>query len=297
LEREAEVDQHRALLQHTFTGVSGERTRIVSEQREVTLLFADLRGFTKLANSLAPDVIHELLGQVMDCLTGAVMDHDGLVIDYFGDGLAAMWNAPADQAEHPELACRSAVRMQQALPDLAADWAELLPAAGSLRLGVGIHTGLVQVGNAGSRRRAKYGPRGGNVHLAARVDAATKCLHQTVLASEATAKFLSTRFTTARVCRAGLSGIASPVDLYALWPQDGIESEETLNRYARALASFESGDLDTAAGLLGQIDPTTTRLPAEFLANHVERLISAKDRRSGDRSPGPYRGVIALNGK
>ena len=55
----------------------------------------------------------------MDCLTEAVVDHDGFVVDYYGDGLMAMWNAPADQPDHAELACRAALRMLATLPDVS----------------------------------------------------------------------------------------------------------------------------------------------------------------------------------
>ena len=98
------------------------------------------------------------MGDVMNALTAAVMDLDGVVIDYYGDGLAAMWNAPVDQPEHPEWACRAALRMIDSLPAVQTKWAHLL--VDELRLGIGVHTGLAQVGNAGSSRRTKYGPRG-----------------------------------------------------------------------------------------------------------------------------------------
>ena len=161
------------MLERAFVAtLENDPQKMIGETREVTLLFADLRDFTRLPTSLETDVVYELLGHVMDCLTAAVMDHDGLVIDYYGDGLAAMWNAPADQADHPELACRAGLRMLEALPDVVADWAGVLDR--ELQLGVGIHTGVVHVGNAGSCRRMKYGPRGANVNLASRVESATK---------------------------------------------------------------------------------------------------------------------------
>ncbi|MEX0611244.1 MAG: adenylate/guanylate cyclase domain-containing protein, partial [Pirellulales bacterium] len=138
---------------------------IRSQQREVTLLFADLRGFTELAASLEMiPLVCELAGHVMDCLTDAVSSHDGCVVDYFGDGLLAMWNAPSDQTDHAELACDAALEMLETLPAVTADWMGVIQT--NLRLGIGVHTGIVQVGNAGSTRQKKYGPRGPNAHLA-----------------------------------------------------------------------------------------------------------------------------------
>ena len=193
LEHEAEVDRRRALLERVYAGnLNHEPRKIISEKRDVTLLFADLRQSTSLSSDFEIDQLCELMGQVLDCLSAAVMDHDGLVIDYYGDGLAAMWNAPADQAEHAELACRAALRMLETLPDVAADWADVLHK--DLRLAIGIHSGVVQVGNAGSGRRTKYGPRGPNVHLASRAENATKELDVPLVVTQPVAERLSNRF-------------------------------------------------------------------------------------------------------
>ena len=188
---------------------------IRDEQREATLLFADLRGFTELATTLDTDPLFcELLSHVMDCLTEAVVEHDGFVIDYFGDGLMAMWNAPSEQPAHAELACRAGLQMVDKLPAVAADWFRVIQT--ELRLGIGIHTGSVQIGNAGSTQRVKYGARGPNVHMASRVEAATKELGVPLVATQATAEQLPNTLATNRVCRARMPGLPKPVDLYAI---------------------------------------------------------------------------------
>src|SRR6185503_12161511 len=119
IERETETDRRRVLLEHAAAASQNEEVKLNAEEREVTLLFADLRNSTALSAELEPNETYELLSQVTECLTAAVIDHDGLIIDYYGDGLAAMWNAPADQSEHPELACRAALRMLQTLPAIS----------------------------------------------------------------------------------------------------------------------------------------------------------------------------------
>ena len=76
-----------------------------AQEREVTLLFSDLRGSTELAGVLQTEpLVCEMIGNVLDCLTEAVLDQGGTVVDYFGDGLMAMWNAPAHEPRHAELA-------------------------------------------------------------------------------------------------------------------------------------------------------------------------------------------------
>ncbi len=297
LEQEAEVDRRRVLLEQAIASQTGGAKKIIVEERDVTLLFADLRGSTELAQSLDSEPLYELLGQVMECLTAAVMDHDGMVIDYYGDGLAAMWNAPADQAEHPELACRAALRMLETLPDITADWASML--TGQLRLGIGLHTGFCQLGNAGSSRRQKYGPRGTNVHLASRIETATKELALPLLLSEATAARLSNQFHIFRVCRAQLLGMDEATDMYSLCMRTGDTTRQAaLDTYSQALTLFEKGALEEAARMLAKIDLLATYVPARFLADQIQQLIHRQNRRrSTDGDKKTTNSVIQLDAK
>jgi adenylate cyclase len=270
---------------------------IRAQQRDVTLLFADLRGFTELAASLEiVPLVSELAAHVMDCLTEAVADHDGCVVDYFGDGLLAMWNAPADQPDHPERACRAGLAMLERLPAVAADWAGALPA--DLRLGIGIHTGAVQVGNAGSTRQAKYGPRGPNVHLASRVEAATKSLAQPLLATASTVERLSNEFAANRVCRAQMPGLPRPVELFAVrlaTADAGLAA--AWHVYAAALRHFEDARYEQAADVLASAEPQCRAVPWRFLAEEVQRELGRQQRRRSTDKPKSKNGVIALHTK
>ena len=298
VERESEVDRRRVLLEQAFAASHGHTAqRMVTEQREVTLLFADLRDFTELIAPLEIEQVYELLSHVMDCLTAAVIDHDGLVIDYFGDGLAAMWNAPADQCEHAELACRAALRMLQSLPEIAADWRDLL--LDELRIGIGVHTGWVQVGNAGSKRRAKYGPRGPEVHLASRVECATKEIGVPLVVTGPTVERLSNRLSDHRLCCARMRGVQQPIDLFTL---SCVAADEPHRcawlDYDSALSLFERGQLADAADLIQQIDDSIAGVPVRFLAHHVARAIGrAHRRRSTDKAISTSQGVITLTAK
>jgi adenylate cyclase len=268
------------------------------QQREVTLLFADLRGFTELAASLETDPLFcELLSHVMDCLTDAVVHHDGFIIDYYGDGLAAMWNAPADQPEHAELACRAGLRMLATLPAVAAEWNGVIHTG--LRVGIGVHTGTVQVGNAGSTRRVKYGARGPNVHLASRVEAATKELRVPLVATQATVQRLPNSLPTHRVCRARMPGLRQPVDLYAVGSRESEASPaHAWQIYDRALCHFEQGQFQDAADALANIDATVANVPAQFLMERVRHELGRNlRRRSTDKTTILPCGTIALSAK
>jgi adenylate cyclase len=297
LEHESEVDRRRALLERAFAGNAGNHSRkIISEKREVTLLFADLRQSTSLAEHFEIDQLCQLMSHVLDCLSAAVLDHDGLVIDYYGDGLAAMWNAPADQADHAELACRAALRMLERLPDVAADWEDVLHK--KLRLAIGVHTGMVQVGNAGSTRRAKYGPRGPNVHVASRAENAAKELGVPLVVTQPVAERLSNRFATHRMCRAHLRGVEQPIELFSVSTIEPINAA-VWNNYDTALSLYECGQLSEAAELLRTIDPASLdTAPVRFLAEHIQtELDRLRHRRRTDKAGKHELGVIRLGTK
>jgi adenylate cyclase len=264
-------------------------------EREVTLLFADLRGFTEFATTLDTNPLFcELLAHVMDCLTAAVVEQDGFVIDYYGDSIMAMWNAPADQPDHAERACRAGLRMLATLPQVTAEWMRIIQT--ELRLGIGIHTGAVQVGNAGSTHRVKYGARGPNVHLASRVEAATKELGIPLVATQATIERLPASFTSNRVCRARMPGLQQPVNLYAVGELESTTSiVNDWQTYDRALWHFEEGRFQDAADDLARMEANSAAVPAQFLLTRVEQELGRNlRRRSTDQPVATKDGVIAL---
>jgi adenylate cyclase len=267
-----------------------------TKEREVTLLFADLRASTELAASLAVNPLAcEMLGNVLDCLTHAVLDYRGLVVDYYGDGLLAMWNAPADQPDHADLACCAAFQMLERLPEVTEDWIHVIQSP--FQLGVGLHTGMAQVGNAGSSLQEKYGPRGPNVHVTSRVEAATKELGLPLLATQLTVQQLSKRFAANRVCRASMPGVR-PMNLYALRrAAEEMPMIEEWQSYEEALRHFEEGEFQEAANALAAIQSPPTEIPVHFLSGEVQRELGCAQRRRSTDRPAPRHGVIALEAK
>jgi adenylate cyclase len=220
---------------------------LAARERTLTLLFADLRGFSRIAERIGATETFALLSDILDRLTNRIMDRQGVVIDYYGDGVAAMWNAPTDVPDHADQAVAAALDMLGDLPAINSQWAERL--GGLIRLGVGLHTGQAQVGNSGSRRRLKYGPRGHAVNLTSRIEAATKVLGVPCLVSEATTAQLTQRWPLRRIGRVRLTGMVEPVTLFELGvcPEESAAWNDRTAAYEHALALFESGQ--TAAAL------------------------------------------------
>lgn len=287
--RQQEVDAARrqVLLEQTFSPEVAQHllrqpNALASQTRETTMLLADLRGFTRLAETLTPTESCGIVSDVMEALTDAIVDQGGTVIDYYGDGVSAMWNAPFDQPDHADRACLAALEMLDSVSRVSDQWRHLLPFP--LELGVGIHTGVVQVGNAGTRQRMKYGPRGRAMNLASRVQTAAKRLDVPLLVTDAVRRRVSSRLTALRVCTARLPGIEEPLELFTLLPAaDAERLQGDLDRYAVALAAYERGDLDVAERELEELLAAGPATPAAFLAQQTAALRrGALGRRSDD---------------
>jgi len=302
LEQETEATRARVLLEQAFSPpvanfLQQHPENLTGQLSEVSLLFADLRGYTTLAETMLPADCYELLGEVMEALTTIVMQHEGVVVDYYGDGLLAMWNAPIQQPNHPDLACATALQLFEAMPALSRQWQSRIE--GPLELGIGIHTGPAHVGNAGTRSRLKYGPRGNTVNVASRVQAASKELQLPLVITAATQTKLTNKFFTLRTCTAKLPGLEKPIELYTVYPAaEAKQVKSRLDQYAQALRLFETGDLEAAEHQLHELVKLGNATPAHFLAHHTAAQISGnQSRRAVDKYAAGQGSVIEILGK
>jgi class 3 adenylate cyclase len=131
---------------------------------EVTALFADLRGFTGFSERSTPEEIVEMLNRYFEHATAAILSEGGTVVQFVGDALMALFNAPARQDDHPVRAARAALAMQAAVEAIAAS------SPGWPRFRVGINTGPALVGNIGSTALRSFNAMGDAVNVAARLE-------------------------------------------------------------------------------------------------------------------------------
>jgi adenylate cyclase len=210
------------------------------QEREVTVLFSDLRGFSRMAERLGPMDTFRLASDVMDRLTTRVSETGGVVVHYAGDGLMALWNAPKDVSDHATRACRAALAMIADQPALDSVWQERV--GGPVRLGIGINTGSALCGNTGSKQKFHYGALGHAVNVASRVEGATKQFQMPIILTGSTHAQLGDAFATRRLCRARLPGIDGSTDLYQLHAERATEAwQDWQMTYERGLLLFEAG--------------------------------------------------------
>jgi adenylate cyclase len=222
---------------------------------EVTLLFADIRGFSRVSERLGPARTMSWIQDTMGALSECVLTHDGVLVDYLGDELMAMWGAPVPQADHAVLACLAARQMMDELEKINARWQEEL--GGPVRLGIGLNSGIARVGNTGSRQKFKYGPLGDVVNVASRVQGATKYLGADCLITGETLEKLPPGASVRRLARVRVVNIEHAIDLYEIIAKAPADWEVRCSRYGQALAALERDELDRAADC-------AARLAADF---------------------------------
>ncbi len=229
-----------------------EKLRLGGEKREMTVLFSDIRGFTTLSEKLDPEVLVNLLHSYLNPMTEIVFKHRGTMDKYIGDAIMAIYGAPLPLAEHAACACETALDMLATLTHLWDDWRRQgLP---ELKIGIGINSGPMTVGNMGSERLFDYTVIGDNVNLASRLEGLNKYYGTAVLISEGTQKLLPPGFILREVDRVRVKGKDDPVSIFELRGQGrpAEQEAELLETFAAGLAAFRRQQWQEAERLLTQ---------------------------------------------
>ena len=189
--------------------VLSERIPLAGERREVSILFQDIRGFTTLSEKTDPAVLVHILNQFFTEMVAAVEAEGGIVKQFTGDGVMALFGAPVSHLDDPERAVRAALGMVERLGSLNTR----LSAQGvpSLHIGVGVHTGEVVAGQIGPDERIEYAVVGDPVNLASRIEGLTKELGATILVSEETTTRLGSNFILGHTAELAVKGKEKPV--------------------------------------------------------------------------------------
>jgi adenylate cyclase len=222
------------------------KLQLGGEKRDLTVLLSDIRGFTALAETFDARDLVAFLNEYFTPMTNVVLRHHGTFDKYMGDALMAFFGAPQVMIDHPVRACRAALDMRSELVSLNARWrARGLP---EIQIGIGLNSGPMAFGNMGSAQLFNYTVVGDNVNLASRIESSCKLFGATILASETTAAAAEGELLFRRLGDVYVAGKSEPIRVLELV---GTAAERPvltpwLDSFARALAHFESRDLDGA---------------------------------------------------
>lgn len=189
---------------------SKDGLRLGGEEREISILMSDLRGFTALTSHMPPEQVIAFLNRYLGKMVEILMDYRGIIDEIMGDGILAFFGAPEPLDDHPARAVACALKMQSAMEEISRqNEAEGLP---HLEMGAAVNTGRVVVGNIGSEKRTKYGAVGSEVNFTGRVESFT--VGGQVLISSATYDKLADILEIGQIIPVRMKGMAEQVELY-----------------------------------------------------------------------------------
>ncbi len=213
-----------------------ERLVLGGEEREMTVMFSDVRGFTTISESFRhdPQGLTSLMNRLLTPLTDAIIERKGTIDKYMGDAIMAFWNAPLDDAEHAINACEAALDMLNEVDDLNARRAKEAAEQGKpfmpLNVGIGLNTGLCVVGNMGSSLRFDYSVLGDSVNLASRLESQSATYGLPIIVGSKTALAAQERLAILEMDLVTVKGKQEPEVIYAILGRADLANSERFQR-------------------------------------------------------------------
>jgi adenylate cyclase len=270
------------------------------EERRLTLMFSDLRGFTTISEGKSATELTRFLNEYLTPMTDVVLRQLGTVDKYIGDAIMAFWNAPLDDDLHAEHAVLASLGMRDALATLNGRWAREAAAAGRhyspVKFGVGLNTGEVCVGNLGSLQRFDYSVIGDEVNIASRLESASKNFGVDIIASEAT-RTETPGYAWLEVDAVVFKNKTRPVGVYALMGDEeyAVSREFTAlaGAHDRMMALYRDRDFARALEIAEELVRTAPEGARGLYGFHARRFGAL----AASKLPANWRAVLVLDEK
>ena len=251
-----------------------QKARLGGDRRFITIFFSDLANFTTLSERFEPERIVSLLNDYFTEMSQVILDSQGVIDKYQGDGIMAFWGAPISLEDHAAKACLAALECQVRMNKIN----ESLSQAGipPLSMRIGLHSGDAVVGNMGSAQRFDYTIIGDNVNLASRLEGVNKQFGTKVIISETSFHHAADRIEARELDLIAVKGKEKPIRIYELLGEKGRltgEQKQWKLLYEEALRSYRAKDFARARRLFAQVLETNPGdQAASVLLNRCEDL-------------------------
>jgi adenylate cyclase len=280
---------------------SPEKLVLGGEEREMTIMFSDVRGFTTISESFKhdPQGLTKLMNRFLTPLTNAILARKGTIDKYMGDAIVAFWNAPLDDKEHQLNACEAALDMLERIEGLNEVRQVEAKEGGHpyipINVGVGLNTGTCVVGNMGSDIRFDYSVFGDSVNLASRLEGQSKEYGFPIIVGSRTALAVKEKFAILELDFIMVKGKKEPEVIYAIAGRDDTAQSGRFQRLRNLtiemLACYRSRDWDGALAAIERGRHTDEARSLQLLYNLYEARI-----RGYQENPPPedWNGAFAL---
>ena len=261
---------------------------MAGEEREVSVMFTDIRGFTSLSETLTPQEVVSLLNSYFTPMTALVRNHAGTLDKFIGDALMAYWNAPLDVPDHPLKAVETALSIQEALPLLNKRLSADLNL--EIHIGVGVHTGRAFAGNMGTADFVNYTLIGDSVNLASRLEGLCPQYGVDIVVSGETREACGDAFAFQRLDTVRVKGKIQPVTIHLpLRREEAEKRREELAVWEDARKTYVAGDFAAADELLA---PLCAAFPeTKLYAVFADRMIRLRNEPPALAWDGIWRGT------
>ena len=223
--------------------------RLGGDDREITMMFMDIRDFTTISESMSPTELVAFLNKLLTGLSRHIIESEGTLDKFIGDSIMAFWNAPVDVDQHAARAARCALSMRETLRDMNATGA--LGINRQVAIGIGINTGIACVGEIGAENRFNYSAVGDSVNTTARIESMCKDFGFDILVSGATAQRLK-GFAMLEGGARSLKGKSTQTEIYLLIGDEALARTAEFERLKKAHGDFLAAAVEAQADAIAQ---------------------------------------------
>jgi len=249
---------------------SSESLVLGGERKEMTFLFSDIRGFTKISEQYKddPEALTQLINQLLTVLSNAILEHGGTIDKYMGDCIMAFWNAPTDQANHRQLAIESAHSMNNALSEFNQNLEGSLDF--KLEIGIGINSGECIVGNMGSDKRFDYTVLGDAVNLASRLEGQSSNYGLNMVIGE-NSYLQDSSYQMIEIDKIAVKGKSAAETIFTCFEPETKFAEDFIDKHLNFLEKYRSQQWDSASLLVDELISSSNGL--ELYYEHMRTRI------------------------